>query len=170
MATDRDARPAAPGDDPSAPPGEGEEARFDGRSLILLRHARGLTQGELSDRSGVSTGTISRIENGKTYLDSALRESLARGLGVPPFVFDDIVAVLDYVDRMAGQGALWNVGSRRGASPGTVRTDEVGEDSAQASEWSRYLEDTLLADAAGRSMRELLLRVLERLRDPPGRA
>lgn len=163
MATDRDPESRAVGDEASASLGEGEEVRFDGRPLLVLRHARGLTQEQLFVRSGVRTATISRIETGKTPLDSALRESLARGLGIPPFVFDDIVAVLDYVDRMAGQGAVWAMGSRRRAGAAPVQSDEIAEGSAPADEWSRNLENSLLADAAGRSVRELLLRILDRL-------
>ena len=49
-------------------PDEREEARFHrseirlGMSINALRHARGLTQAQLAERSGVPQGQISRIE------------------------------------------------------------------------------------------------------------
>lgn len=56
--------------------------------LLSLRDERGLTQAELSRRSGKSIQTISRIENGHaTNVDTETIEKLAQGLGVHPSVF-----------------------------------------------------------------------------------
>lgn len=165
--TAKDKTPAKDGALKSAASAEADEAPLDGRPLVLLRHARDLTQEELARRSGVSTRTLSRVENGDTLLDPAVKEEVARGLGLPGFVFDDVAQFLAYLDRMAGKGGWWNAGRWRGTPVSDLPTDEIAEDPARTAQWQRYLEDTLLADAAGRSVREIVLRVLARLPDPP---
>lgn len=56
--------------------------------LLSLRDERGLTQAELSRRSGKSIQTISRIENGHaTNVDTETIEKLAQALEVHPSVF-----------------------------------------------------------------------------------
>ncbi|MFH1269352.1 MAG: helix-turn-helix domain-containing protein, partial [Planctomycetota bacterium] len=52
--------------------------RLDGRQVATLRLKQGWEQGALSAQSGVSLGTVSRIENGKPcYPDSAKRIAAA---------------------------------------------------------------------------------------------
>lgn len=51
--------------------------------LHLVRMARGLTQSELSQRSGVSQAVLSKVESGGADLDPARVGELARALKVP---------------------------------------------------------------------------------------
>lgn len=51
--------------------------------LAALRKAKGLTQAQLAEKSGVPQGTISRMETGQTGgVDLANLEKLANALGV----------------------------------------------------------------------------------------
>lgn len=52
-----------------------------GRSLARVREERGITQYELSQKTGIQQAVISRIENGRGNATLAVVESLARGLG-----------------------------------------------------------------------------------------
>ncbi len=52
-----------------------------GRSLARVREERGITQYELSQKTGIQQAAISRIENGRGNATLAVVESLARGLG-----------------------------------------------------------------------------------------
>ena len=53
-----------------------------GRSLAQVRKQRGITQYELSQKTGIQQAAISRIENGRGNATLDVVESLARGLGV----------------------------------------------------------------------------------------
>lgn len=64
-----------------------EHRKQAGLRLAQLREARGWTQRELSDQSGVSEKTISRFENGRYEGRRGTVRSLATALGVDP---DDI--------------------------------------------------------------------------------
>lgn len=54
-----------------------------GRALRFLRSAAGLTQDELSERSGVHTTEISRLEKGEGNPTLKTVKRLAKGLGCP---------------------------------------------------------------------------------------
>ena len=55
-----------------------------GQNLRAARGKREWTQEELSERSGVQAGEISRIEAGKRDPRVSTVEKLARAIGVPP--------------------------------------------------------------------------------------
>ncbi|MFN9198508.1 MAG: helix-turn-helix domain-containing protein [Planctomycetaceae bacterium] len=54
-----------------------------GDSIAKRRRAKGLTQEQLALTSGVSQGTISRLEKGRCAYNSNLLRKIADGLGVP---------------------------------------------------------------------------------------
>jgi DNA-binding XRE family transcriptional regulator len=56
--------------------------------IRAARERTGLTQAELSDRSGLPQSHISRIENGKLSPSHATLEKIAKGLGLPVSEFD----------------------------------------------------------------------------------
>lgn len=61
----------------------------------LLRHrtkVRGLTQDQLAELSGVSQGTISRIERGDMLPSLATLHKLRDALGLPPDEFAEWIA------------------------------------------------------------------------------
>jgi len=66
---------------PKRPPPELQAASI-GHNIRRFRTAEGLTLRELSDRSGVSIATISKIETGKISGGFATIYKIARGLGV----------------------------------------------------------------------------------------
>jgi transcriptional regulator with XRE-family HTH domain len=53
-----------------------------GKRIKELREAAGMTQVELSDKSGVSQEHISRLENGKFTFNVKTADKLATALGV----------------------------------------------------------------------------------------
>jgi transcriptional regulator with XRE-family HTH domain len=53
-----------------------------GRRIRELRHARGMTLNDLSDRVGLTKGQVSRIENGKVSSPVGTLVQIAKGLGV----------------------------------------------------------------------------------------
>ena len=55
-----------------------------GKNLRETRKQLGLTQEEVSQRSGVQAGEISRIESGKRDPQVSTVERLAKALDVPP--------------------------------------------------------------------------------------
>lgn len=55
-----------------------------GKNLRAAREKRELTQEQLSERSGVQAGEISRIETGKRDPQISTLLKLAKGLGVEP--------------------------------------------------------------------------------------
>jgi Zn-dependent peptidase ImmA (M78 family)/transcriptional regulator with XRE-family HTH domain len=55
--------------------------------LAVAREARGLTQSQLAERSGVPQGTISKAEHGLTPLSEDRQEALASALGFPLDLF-----------------------------------------------------------------------------------
>ena len=66
----------------AAPAERGLEAKV-GSALRALRHLEELTLDELSQRSGVSTAMISRIERGQVSASLSTLDALARAIGVP---------------------------------------------------------------------------------------
>jgi len=67
----------------------GRESRSEARRDLAcrvraLRLERFLTQGELSELSGVGRATIARIEGGKTVPQARIIKAIARALGVEP--------------------------------------------------------------------------------------
>lgn len=54
-----------------------------GERIKAIRAAQGLTVGALAERTGLSKGLISQVENDKTSPSLATLERLAEGLGVP---------------------------------------------------------------------------------------
>ena len=55
-----------------------------GKNLRETRKQLGLTQEEVSQRSGVQAGEISRIESGKRDPQVSTVERLAKALDIPP--------------------------------------------------------------------------------------
>ena len=55
-----------------------------GKNLRSTRKKLGLTQEQVSERSGVQAGEISRIETGKRDPQVSTIERLAKALDVPP--------------------------------------------------------------------------------------
>ena len=142
-----------------------DEPEFDARPLKVLREIVGVDQPALRG-PGMSLQTISRIENGKRAIKLHEREGLARGLGLPAYIFDDMIDFIGYVDRLRGVGGRWSGGEWRGAPDPTVPLDEIAENPGKLQQHQRYLEDARLAEAAGRWLKEFMLRLLERM---PGR-
>ena len=69
-----------------ASPGLVQAVRDDqpGTVIRLIRQAAGLTQGQLGQRCGYSTSTISRIERGRPPVNQvAVRRHIAGVLGIP---------------------------------------------------------------------------------------
>ena len=63
-----------------------------GESILILRNIAGLSQEKLAEKIGLSTKTISYIENGKNTVSFNKLPLIADGLGVPVyklFVFAD---------------------------------------------------------------------------------
>ena len=56
-----------------------------GHRVQTLRKRRGLTMRELADRTGLSQGQVSRLENGRQGLRSGTLMRLAEALGVRPY-------------------------------------------------------------------------------------
>ncbi|MBX6169035.1 MAG: helix-turn-helix transcriptional regulator, partial [Thermobispora bispora] len=61
-----------------------EERGRIGRAIRRARRDRGISLRELARLVGVSPGTISAIENGKTGITIARLSRIASALGVPP--------------------------------------------------------------------------------------
>ncbi len=55
-----------------------------GERIKSIRVGRGLTVGALADRTGLSKGLISQVENDKTSPSLTTLAKIAEGLGVPP--------------------------------------------------------------------------------------
>lgn len=55
-----------------------------GENLRAAREQRELTQEQLSERTGVQAGEISRIETGKRDPQVSTLLKIAKGLGLPP--------------------------------------------------------------------------------------
>lgn len=53
-----------------------------GKHLRQLRHDRGLTQEQLTEKSGVDTTYIGRLERGEQAVSLTKAVALAKGLGV----------------------------------------------------------------------------------------
>ena len=53
-----------------------------GATVKQLRERRGMTQGALADKIGVSSKTVSKWETGKGLPDISLLEPLAKALGI----------------------------------------------------------------------------------------
>jgi transcriptional regulator with XRE-family HTH domain len=75
-----------------------------------LRTARGLSQEELANRSGVHLTWIGHIESGKTNPSWATTKRVARGLGIPHGTLAELGEVKD--------GEL--AGGRAGEDPGAA--------------------------------------------------
>lgn len=58
-------------------------ARAIGKRLKTLRTENGWTLTEVSERTGISVGTLSKLENNKTQLNFSSVNKLAEGLGIP---------------------------------------------------------------------------------------
>ena len=54
------------------------------QALLDARHAAGLTQHELAERSGLSRSAIARVEAGEASLSSDRFWDLAKALGIRP--------------------------------------------------------------------------------------
>ena len=63
------------------------EAEAFAAQLRAERAAQGLTQDELSKRSGIGKQTILRIENGQRVMDTAQLGDLCRALGISIITF-----------------------------------------------------------------------------------
>jgi len=57
-----------------------------GEALLRIREARGYTQTELAERSGIAQETLSKLESGRYKLGARRAQSLARALRVHPGV------------------------------------------------------------------------------------
>lgn len=77
------------------PSPDDEVLRDVGQRLRTLRLERGLTLDELSEQTGISTSTISRLETGKRSPTLQLLLRIRRIYGVP---LDDLVGVADTQD------------------------------------------------------------------------
>lgn len=64
--------------------GEDRDTSTTGQLLQLVRLARGLTQSQLSESSGLSQALLSKAESGVVELDQARLATVAQALGVPP--------------------------------------------------------------------------------------
>jgi transcriptional regulator with XRE-family HTH domain len=60
-----------------------------GARLRALREARGLTQRQLADRTGLDAGHIGMLETNKYEPRAETKRKLAQGLGVPPQDLDE---------------------------------------------------------------------------------
>ncbi|MCR9125663.1 MAG: XRE family transcriptional regulator [Rhodobacteraceae bacterium] len=58
-----------------------------GRELRAIRHQHGLTVADLAQRTGLSIGMLSKIENGNTSPSLTTLQSLSESLGVPVTAF-----------------------------------------------------------------------------------
>lgn len=63
-------------------------ADFIGKRIRALRSEAGLTQEQLSERSGIAQGYISRLEQGQHTPNALTLQKLARGLGIPVDMLD----------------------------------------------------------------------------------
>ena len=54
-----------------------------GQAIKELRVRQGLTQGQLAERCGMSTTSVSELETGKTMPPKATIEKLCRAFGIP---------------------------------------------------------------------------------------
>lgn len=148
----------------------GDEIRsepLDGRPLMVLREIRGLTQEQLVTRSGVSRATISRIENGEKGIDRDVRAKLAHGLDLPASTFDDALDFIRYVDRLVGRGSFWATGRTPDRVPSGVASDEVAEGAGSAGRAARNEQNRRVAEAFGRSTKDLVLRLLDTASERP---
>jgi transcriptional regulator with XRE-family HTH domain len=56
-----------------------------GRRIREVRKERGISQGELAEKAGISLITISRIERGERDPHVRTLAQIARGLGIPAY-------------------------------------------------------------------------------------
>ncbi|MCC6552402.1 MAG: ImmA/IrrE family metallo-endopeptidase [Polyangiaceae bacterium] len=71
------------------------EGRFNPKMLTLARESRRMTQAALAGATGVSQGTISKLENGQGDLGPELAAAMARVLGYEPTIFFEAFEPLD---------------------------------------------------------------------------
>jgi len=88
-------------------------ATVTGKLILGLRVLRGLNQGVLASRAGLSQSALSRFENGQTLPDAYELRSLAIALGYKPE---------QLVDRIEGAFARTRDAARK-VSPGTSWKD-----------------------------------------------
>ena len=65
---------------------EADATREAARVIVRARHAAGLTQAELAERSGTAQAVISRIERGVVSPSLDTFGKIAKGLGMHPIV------------------------------------------------------------------------------------
>jgi transcriptional regulator with XRE-family HTH domain len=61
---------------------EVEEAKLLGRALAALRMARGMTQGQVAAKAGITPACLSKAELGRRYPRQAVLKRILDGLGV----------------------------------------------------------------------------------------
>jgi DNA-binding XRE family transcriptional regulator/mannose-6-phosphate isomerase-like protein (cupin superfamily) len=99
------------------PPDPGSVSRQIGGAVKRLRASMGLTLGEVANRSGISAGMLSRLENGDVSPSLETLGSLSQALGVPlSNLFTDIGKVRGGAQHVPkGQGLeVVRRGTRRG--------------------------------------------------------
>lgn len=127
---------------------EGEGRRpIDGRSLVLLRAYRGMSQRELAERSGIERRAISKIEKGKAVMTPEERSQIARALRVPPFLLDDFSESVRHADQVCA--ARPDLGG------------DLGEDHGDSRRLLRYEKHSRIAESVGRSTTTAWLTLLE---------
>lgn len=84
-----------------------------GEVLTTARRARGLTQGELAEKVGVTQAALSRYENGLREPDEATLEQLANSLGVT-------TRFVKHAGRVRGAVAVDAHMRRRATAPATI--------------------------------------------------
>ena len=75
-----------------------------GKRLRTLRRQRGWTLAEVSNRTGISVGTLSKFENSQTGLNFTSVNKLATGLQLP------ITALTDSSPQMTGRRSITKLG------------------------------------------------------------
>lgn len=62
-----------------------------GEKIRELRHAFGLTQFEMADKTGIDAATIRKYETGKLNPKTGTLEKIARGLGIEPSILTESI-------------------------------------------------------------------------------
>lgn len=106
----------------TAPTGDPDPPETLGERLARLRRARGLTQGEVADRLGVTVATISYWEHDRSRPKAARLQSLALLLGIAvaellgPEIRNGAASLPLLIARMRSE-----IASAAGTSPSKVR-------------------------------------------------
>jgi transcriptional regulator with XRE-family HTH domain len=138
----------------------GKEAKADGRPLALIRLVVGMEQKDVAKQAGLSPQKLGRMERGSERAKQEDLGQVASAMGLPPSIFDEAEDFIRFVERMRGRVGVWS-GGRWEAPPTMDASSEIAEPGRE--DWIGAIEDDRLAVSAGRTVKELVFRILREL-------